>query len=141
MSSLAARVQEQRIAGAPARAVSAFASLEPRAHAVIAALRCIAAGLADCPTVARLVDDGLGAARGDGLARVFVFARVLAFEARWPLAVGWPGCGALTGLERAIAAALSPGGEPADLSPVLGGPPGHALQVALTSLRGDALNA
>jgi hypothetical protein len=112
-----------------------LAALDARAHAVIAALRCIAAGLADCPTVARLVDDGLGCPRGEGLARVFVFARILAHEARRPLAVGWPGCRALTGLERALAAALAPGGDVDVLQDVLRSRPGRALHLAFTSLR------
>lgn len=136
MSLTAVRPPERSRPGSrPAQPVAALAGLEPRAHAVIAALRCIAAGLADCPSVSRLVDDGLGCARGEGLVRVFVFARVLAHEARRPLAVGWPGCGALTALERAVACALDPRGGRDDLAGVLGAPPGRALGLALGSLR------
>lgn len=123
------------------REVSALAGLEPRAHAVIAALRCIAAGLADCPSISRLADQGLGVARGEGLARVLVFARVLAHEARRPLAVGWPGCPALTGLERAVAAALSPGGGAAALAGVIGAAPGRAALLALAGLQPAAAAA
>jgi hypothetical protein len=139
MSSPALR-SASRVAGAlpPPRRVSALAALSPRAHAVVAALRCIAAGLSDCPSMGRLTDDGLGCARGEGLARVFLFARMLSHAAHRPLAVGWPGCGALTGLERAIAAALEDDGDVDALGAILGGPPDAALAFALTSLRAGA---
>ena len=118
-----------------------LAGLEDYDRAMLWALRCVAAGRLDCPSLRRTFADLCGRSADQMLCGLLVLVRLLADRSADGLRLHLPGSSALSCDERAILSALvqlrdecGPDVAAAELADKLGVIPDHSLTAAFTYL-------